>query len=101
MWSQVVVADKTPLMMDMMKMELEKFEKIKDTFVNQFTATDFEDIHQVRNNIDDDFTVWSRIETTLEYQKKWIHRMTGHWKICISQCKNMLGETGFDYVYIC
>ena len=62
MWSQVVVADKTPLMMDMMKMELEKFEKIKDTFVNQFTATDFEDIHQVPHKLQDDITVLSTKE---------------------------------------
>ena len=45
--TKVVAADKTPLMIDMMKMELEKFEKIKDTFGNQFTPKDFEDVHLV------------------------------------------------------
>ena len=44
-----MAADKTPLMIDMMKMELVKFEKIKDTFGNQFTPKDFEDVHQVFN----------------------------------------------------
>jgi len=68
-FTQVVVADKTPLMMDMMKMELEKFEKIKDTFVNQFTATDFEDIHQGwRDKIDyyckDGDQVWGLMTAT-------------------------------------
>ena len=53
---QVVAADKTDMMMDMMKMELEKFERIKDTFVQDFTPADFEDIHQVK-----------RIHPELEY----------------------------------
>ena len=47
--TKVVAADKTPIIMDMMKMELVKFEKIKDTFGNQLTPKDFEDVHQVFN----------------------------------------------------
>ena len=94
MWSQVVVADKTPLMMDMMKMELEKFEKIKDTFVNQFTATDFEDIHQVRHNVKDAITVWSTIEklwNTKIVCKEWL-------ELLAPGRQNMLDDTGFKYL---
>ena len=47
--TKVVAADKTSLVMDMLKMELVKFEKIKDTFGNQFTLKDFEDVQQVVN----------------------------------------------------
>eukprot|EP00092_Neocalanus_flemingeri_P029537 GFUD01032079.1.p1 GENE.GFUD01032079.1~~GFUD01032079.1.p1 ORF type:complete len:287 (+),score=76.99 GFUD01032079.1:235-1095(+) len=68
-FNNVAVIDKTPMMMDMMKAELDKFEKIKDTFVNEFTPEDFEDIHQGwRDKIDfyckDGDQVWGLITAT-------------------------------------
>ena len=47
MFSKVIALDKTKLMIDIMKMELGKFHKIKETFVEEFSQEDFDYIDQV------------------------------------------------------
>jgi len=45
-FSEVVAADKTQLMVDIMKMEMEKFAAMKDKFVAEFSLEDYEWIEQ-------------------------------------------------------
>jgi len=45
-FQKVIALDKTKLMIDIMKMELGKFHKIKETFVEEFSQEDFDYIDQ-------------------------------------------------------
>ena len=44
---KVVAMDKTSLMIDIMKMELQKFNGIKEKFIVEFSKEDFDYIDQV------------------------------------------------------
>ena len=45
---QIVAEDKTGMMIDIMNMELEKFERIKKSFIAEFSEKDYNDIVEVR-----------------------------------------------------